>query len=142
MSVPPGSARHTGNTARLADQGTSTRLDPAHVRRTVDAITKLTGCRRQEARERINAWTAGGRALDDLDAYLRATFRIDPTGVTAVRNVDKGIAQPDPMCCLAMPVEDRLRAAALGVFCSVDRCARRDLVAAQPDLRVIGGGRQ
>jgi hypothetical protein len=58
------------------------------------------------------------------------------------RLTDKGTIQPDPFCCLALDLTERNRAAALGVFCSVDRCARRDLAAARPDLRVIGGGRQ
>lgn len=76
------------NTARPAEKGTDTqKLDPALVRRTIDGIVSVTGCRRKEARERVAAWHAGGKPLADLEAYLRATYRLDPTGVTAVRNV-------------------------------------------------------
>ncbi len=59
------------------------------MRRTVDGIVTVTGCRRSQAREQVAAWLAGGRPLDDLEAYLRATFKTDPTGVTAVRNAAK-----------------------------------------------------
>lgn len=31
-----------------------------------------------------------GDSLDELEAYLRATYRMDPVGVTAVRNVMRG----------------------------------------------------
>jgi hypothetical protein len=31
-----------------------------------------------------------GDSLDELEAWLRSTYRLDPTGVTAVRNVARG----------------------------------------------------
>lgn len=78
-------------TARPANKGANTEgPDPALMRRTVDAVVTVTGCRRKEARQRINAWRAGGEAMSDLDAYLRATFHADPTGVTVVREVMRG----------------------------------------------------
>jgi hypothetical protein len=90
VTAPPGTARPTRNTARPADKGASKGIDHAQVRRTVDALVTVTGCRRKQARERIAAWLSDGRAIDDLEAYLRATYRIDPTGVDAVRNVARG----------------------------------------------------
>lgn len=87
-----GHAPAPGTTARPADKGTEPQeLDPALMRRTVGAVVTVTGCRRSEARERIAAWMAGGRPLGDLEAWLRTNYRIDPTGVTAVRNVSRGV---------------------------------------------------
>lgn len=48
--------------------------------------------------------------------------------------------QPDGHCCVALPLEDRLRAAALGLTCSVDRCARRELSEVRSVLRLVEGG--
>lgn len=60
-------------------------IDPARMRRAVDSLVAVSGCRRKEARQRIAAWSSGGRSIDDIEAWLSATFRRDPTGVTAVR---------------------------------------------------------
>lgn len=79
-----------GNTVRPAEKGASTGDDHALMRRTVDAYVEVAGVRRKVAREEITAWCAGGVALSDIEAYLRATYRKDPTGVTAVRNADRG----------------------------------------------------
>src|SRR5699024_8217611 len=64
--------------------------DPAVLRRTVDAITTVSGCRRKEAREKIRSWLAGGAAIDDIEAYLRQSYRIDPVGVGVARRVKGG----------------------------------------------------
>lgn len=90
MTAQPGSARTLSNTDRPADKGaTHQQLDPAAVRRSIDALVEITGCRRKEARERVRSWASGGTPSDDLEAWLRADFQRDPVGVTAVRNVDR-----------------------------------------------------
>lgn len=89
MSPGPGSARTPSNTARPAEKGPTERLSHAQMNQVVDALVSVSGCRRRQARERINAWLSDGRPLDDVEAYLRASYRIDPTGVEAVRNVDR-----------------------------------------------------
>jgi len=79
----------TRSTVRLAEKEATEELKPAMIRRAIDAITEMTGCRRKQAREQVRAFTAGGRTVTELDAWLQLTFRIDPTGVTAVRNVHR-----------------------------------------------------
>lgn len=68
MTARAGLCPASGHTVRPAEKG-------------------VTGCRRQQAREQVRAFAAGGRTVTELDAWLQSTFRIDPTGVTAVRNV-------------------------------------------------------
>lgn len=82
-------ARLTSTTARPAEKGATDRQDPALIRRCVDAVVALTGTRRKAARQQVTSWLAGGMAASDIEAWLRANYRLDPTGVTAVRNVDR-----------------------------------------------------
>lgn len=42
-----------------------------------------------EARAIVNDHVRRGETPDEIEAYLRTTYRIDPTGVTAVRNVER-----------------------------------------------------
>ncbi len=93
---PAGQAPATpSTTARPAEKGTSgERLDPAVVSRSVDALVTLAAVdgrqlRRKEARAAVVGWTAGEPTPSELDAYLRVMFKVDPTGVTAARNVDR-----------------------------------------------------
>lgn len=83
MSAPPGVTRLTSTTARPADKGAERRL--------VSALVALSGntLRRSDARAIVNQRLGLGETPDEVEAYLRTTFRIDPTGVTAVRNVDR-----------------------------------------------------
>ncbi len=48
----------------------------------------------------------------------------------------------DANCCTALDLDERDRAALLGLACSPDRCARRELASARPSLSVAGGGGQ
>ena len=84
---PPLAATHP---VRPADKGASKGQDHAIVRRTVDALVTVAGCRRKDARERIKGFLDGGAPITELEAYLRQTYRLDPTGVDAVRNVMAG----------------------------------------------------
>lgn len=99
MTATAGYTPATSTTARPADKGANTGVEAAVRRRVIDGIVAVLGCRRQEARERIAAWEAGGIALDDLEAYLRATYRRDPIGVTAVRNVGNRKGAADAISC-------------------------------------------
>jgi hypothetical protein len=88
VTTSPGNAWLTSSTARPAEKGASTeRPDPALVRRTVDALVSLSGCRRKAAREYVAAWIGASRDLSDLERNLLGYS--DPTGETAVRNVDR-----------------------------------------------------
>lgn len=59
------------------------------------ALVKLTeqGCgprmTHREARGVVDAHISRGETPDQIDAYLRATYGTDPTGVQAVRNVTR-----------------------------------------------------
>lgn len=48
-------------------------------------------------------------------------------------------AAADAFCCTAMDLDDRTRAAHLGLTCSTSQCARRLLETARPDLHLVGG---
>lgn len=88
MTSSPGNAWLASSTVRPADKGASTeRRDPALIRRTVDALVSLSGCRRKAAREYVTAWIDAGRDLSDLERNLLGYA--DPTGETAARNVDR-----------------------------------------------------
>ena len=85
------------STARPADKGTDTQtVNPAVIRRTVDGLVAVSGCRRKEARQRISAWLAGGDSLDDLEAWLRANYRMTPPASlpSATRAVVVAVADP------------------------------------------------
>lgn len=98
MTAPAGYTPATSTTARPADKGAN-QADQAARRRAVDGVVTVTGCRRKEARQRVDAWVSGGNLLDDLDAYLRATYRADPVGVTAARNVGDRKGAADAISC-------------------------------------------
>lgn len=91
----PVSSRPSLRPARPASKRTETGIDPAVERRTVSALVELsasvgTPMRRTEARAIVRSRLAGGQTLAEIEAYLRATYRLDPVGVTAVRNVMRG----------------------------------------------------
>lgn len=82
------------STARPADKGASQGIGPASERRTISALVALsasvgTPLRRSEARQIVHSRLSAGQTLAELEAYMRATFRQDPVGVTAARNVDR-----------------------------------------------------
>jgi hypothetical protein len=81
MTVAAGALPALSTTARPADKGTERRL--------VSALVELSGgaLRRSDARAVISERLGLGDTPDEIEAYLRSTFRADPTGVTAVRNV-------------------------------------------------------
>lgn len=83
MTAPPGTARPTSSTGRPAD----IRVSKAVRHRLAGALSIATGMDFAAAR-RLIAQRAGD-SVEELEAYLRVTFRIDPTGVTAVRNVSR-----------------------------------------------------
>ena len=92
---PPGGTRPTSNTARPADRGTNSQgLDPALVRRAVDALVLLsassgTPMRRKQARAVVLGYVTNSRCgLDGWEKWLYNWLGLlDPTGETAVRNV-------------------------------------------------------
>jgi len=83
MTAPPGATPNTSNTGRPAD----IRVSKAMRHRLAAALSTATGMSFAAARAVIAQ--RAGDSLDELEAYLRATFRLDPTGVTAVRNVTR-----------------------------------------------------
>ena len=102
MTSPPGTARNSSITARLADKGTSSQINHALARRLVDAgcwVAQQRGVpmRRRRVRELVNRFIESGRSdlineqrtVDDFRSWF-ITYA-DPTGETAVRNVTKGI---------------------------------------------------
>lgn len=89
MNAPPGLARTPSTTVRLTEKKAHSEIGPALFRRTVDALAHVSGASVKTARQQVRAWVAGGAASSDLEAWLRQNFRVDPTGVTAVRNVSR-----------------------------------------------------
>lgn len=88
MTAPPGSARLISNTGRPAD----IRVSKTQRHRLALALVKLTHAAGEvvthsDARAIVNAHVRQGETPDEIEAYLRATYRTDPTGVVAVRNV-------------------------------------------------------
>ena len=82
MTAPPGSARHTAsNTGRPAD----IRVSKVIRHRLAAGLSAATGMTFRDARAVIAQ--RAGDSMDELEAWLRTTYRIDPTGITAVRNV-------------------------------------------------------
>lgn len=81
----PGASPDPSTTARPADKRTTT----AAKSRVVSALVAVSGMRRREAWAVVDQRIALGETPDEVEAYLRATFRMDPTGVTAARNVDR-----------------------------------------------------
>lgn len=74
------------NTGRPAD----IRVSKTARHRLAAALSTATGMSFRDARA-IIAQRAGD-STDELEAYLRATYRLDPVGVTAVRNAMRGAA--------------------------------------------------
>lgn len=85
MTSPPGTARTTSTTGRPAE----IRVSKTARHRLAAALAAVSGIRFATARAVIAERAALGETPDQIEAYLRTTFRIDPTGVTAVRNVMK-----------------------------------------------------
>lgn len=84
MSSPPGITPDLSITGRPAD----IRVSKAMRHRLAGALSSATGMPFAAARSLIAQ--RAGDSVDELEAYLRVTYRLDPTGVTAVRNVMKG----------------------------------------------------
>lgn len=88
MSAPPGIARNPSTTVRPAAKG-----DRGGVRRRlVTALVETAGLQWPVARAVVDERIADGETPDEIEAYLRTTFRMDPTGVSAVRNVARRAA--------------------------------------------------
>lgn len=85
MSAPPGALPPISNTVYPAEKWS--RNSERRVVTSLIAIGVAPMVARAVVRERI----AVGETPDEIEAYLRTTFRIDPTGVTAVRNVMAGV---------------------------------------------------
>lgn len=91
MSASAGLAPAPSNTGRPAVN----RVSKSQRHRLAWALVKLTefgsGPRmtHREARAVVDAHVQQGETPDQIDAYLRATFGSDPTGVRAVRNVTR-----------------------------------------------------
>lgn len=83
MPAPPGSTRVASSTVYPAEQWSRN-----SERRVVAALVSI-GVDPSTARAAVRACSAGGETPDEVEAYLRATFRVDPTGVSAVRNVTR-----------------------------------------------------
>lgn len=84
MSAPPGNSPDISVTGRPA----VTRVSKAMRHRLAAALSTATGMSFGSARAVIAQ--RAGDSVDELEAYLRSTFRMDPVGVTAVRNVMRG----------------------------------------------------
>lgn len=83
MTAPPGAARNPSSTVYPAEQWSRN-----SERRVVTALVSI-GVRPAIARAAVRERIALGETPDEVEAYLRATFRSDPTGTTAVRNVSR-----------------------------------------------------
>ena len=81
MTAPPGTTRHPSTTGRPAD----IRVSKAMRHRLAASLASVTGMPFRTARALIAQRAAD--PLEEIEAWLRTTFRIDPTGVVAVRNV-------------------------------------------------------
>lgn len=84
MTGPPGRSTAISNTGRPAD----IRVSKTMRHRLAGALSTATGMTFATARAVIAQ--RAGDTVDELEAYLRATYRLDPTGVTAVRRVAQG----------------------------------------------------
>ncbi len=83
MTAPPGIVPDLSTTGRPAD----IRVSKAMRHRLAAALSSSTGMSFASARAVIAQ--RAGDSLDDLEAWLHATYRVDPTGVTAVRRVTR-----------------------------------------------------
>ena len=85
MPNPAGQRPAPSTTGRPADN----RVSKTVRHRLAAALASVSGLRFSEARAVIAQRVAVGETPDEIEAYLRTTFRMDPTGVTAVRNVTR-----------------------------------------------------
>jgi len=86
VTFPAGLAPATSLTGRPAD----IRVSKTARHRLASALASLSGLRFSDARALIADRLAAGETPSEIEAYLWSTFRSDPTGVTAVRNVMRG----------------------------------------------------
>lgn len=85
MTAPPALAPDTSSTGRPAD----IRVSKAMRHRIAGALVELRpGMSFADARAVIAQHA--GDSVDEIEAYLQFTFRLDPTGVTAVRRAMRG----------------------------------------------------
>lgn len=84
MSAPPGYAPTASNTVYPAEEWSRN-----SERRVITALVSL-GVPPQAARTAVRGRLGRNETPDEIEAYLRATFRLDPTGTTAVRNAMAG----------------------------------------------------
>lgn len=85
MTPTAGLAPAPSTTGRPADN----RVSKTQRHRLASALATLTGMRFAAARAVITERVGMGETPNEIEAYLRTTYRSDPTGVTAVRNVDR-----------------------------------------------------
>lgn len=85
MSVAAGALPASSSTVRPAEKGERSGVR----RRLVSALVTTCHLRPAVARRVVDERIALGGTPDEIEAYLRSTFRMDPTGVTAVRNVTR-----------------------------------------------------
>ena len=83
MTAPPGITPDLSTTGRPAD----IRVSKAMRHRLAAALSSATGMTFASARAVIAQ--RAGDSVDELEAWLRSTYRLDPTGVTAVRNASR-----------------------------------------------------
>lgn len=88
MNHSPGAMPDPSNTGRPADNWVS-KTQRHRLAHALVTLHQTTGnyISHREARAVIDDHAR--RGADELDAYLRTTFHLDPTGVTAVRNVSR-----------------------------------------------------
>lgn len=80
--------------ARPTNNVDQTGISRAAERRLVGAMVGLSAgsgrpLRRAEARAIIRSRATDGLTLDELEAYMRATYHLDPVGVAVAREVDR-----------------------------------------------------
>jgi len=85
VSAPPAIEVAHSNTGHSA----VIRVSRAMRQRLAAALSSATGMSFRDARA-IIAQRAGD-PVEEIEAWLRATYRIDPTGVKAVRQADRGV---------------------------------------------------
>ncbi len=93
MRPPPGATPDPSNTGRPADIRVSKRQrhNLAHALVTLNQASGVYMTHR-EARQVVQEHVRRCETVEELEAYLRFTFSMDPTGVTAVRNVTREAA--------------------------------------------------
>lgn len=82
---PAGQRPALSKTGRPAD----IRVSKTVRHRLAFALTSVSGLPLSQSRAVVASRLADGQTVSELEAYLRATYKADPVGVTAVRNVTR-----------------------------------------------------